>query len=700
MIHSTMSLSLSWKMILLFLFIRSNVRNRNLAFASTNPTLECPSSGFEVIPSGNAVRLAIASKGKLCTLTQSNVDGTTILPVGRSYDGFEWESVAGPYPTLSYQCDNASCEVTLPQLNDPNQRFQLTSFGRNISRKDTLARFFEQATFGTTEEDLKKLADEDQDVMDLNSYFANWTHHQIYQEKLTSHRNFWRERTLSHSQQSYWREGKTPRPCEKGSHWRGYAFTKHDVNENVQIELKEGVFSFSIGGELRTTVSSFQLEETLFENFSFPLIVRVCWVQTHISGHVTLAYDGKCRTLIGGNPHVSIHESTDYVALIDSADMSEFVLDEAHIHRMILGSNIQSDQCALDNKSIFIKVNHANSVQHLLYDPRLMLKENLMVNPLSDGGGGVLDEAGGDKVQCSNVVRNFLNENSCRLATDQQTCSPKKYIAGSVKLNIINMKKLFEGAWRYVYGVTNLRLEDDYEVESPCEDGVRSRWKQYDDLTICDENVHSETASIFRKLIEDGNDPNPHVKDLFLPSGKTCHWDDQATVQMTIEVGTVCWRTVHPDHLDVYDFSGWSQNHPGNDSNKKSIKQFALDGSYTLKYPSFHSMDRWKDQKKNLSYLGRLGDEVEFKNFPDSLRTVLIADLFGLVTPTTEDGTKAIICGSPFEGKSKLFHNSFSITRRPGLDFLKPHQFAQQKRTVWIMIATTAADQLRQRVAW
>lgn len=153
------------------------------------------------------------------------------------------------------------------------------------------------------------------------------------------------------------------------------------------------------------------------------------------------------------------------------------------------------------------------------------------------------------------------------------------------------------------------------------------------------------------------------------------------------------------DHLNVYDFSDWARTHPGSVSNKLSIKQFAMDDNYALLYPEFHGMKRWNNFKNNLSYLGRLGDVVDFKDFPDSLRSSKIAEIFSLKSSSVED---ALICGSPFESgtSNKLFPTSFSITRRPETEFLSLSEFEQQKRSVWVMIASTAPDQLRQRVAW
>ena len=252
-----------------------------------------------------------------------------------------------------------------------------------------------------------------------------------------------------------------------------------------------------------------------------------------------------------------------------------------------------------------------------------------------------------------------------------------------------------------MYAVTNLRLKDDYEVEAPCVHGIRSRWKKVTSSRVCFNNVGEHTAAVFRDLINDSEDPNPHVKDLVTPSSASCDRDDENTLQMIVQVGGECWKNVHPNHLNVYDFSEWKNTHPGSETNPKSIEKFATKGSHVLVYPTSHAMARWNGNDQKLPYLGRLGDEVDFRDFPDTLRGRIVAEAFGLATPNTDDvGTKAIVCGSPFEVASKLFRTSFSMIRRPESDIYDPRVYSQQRRTVFTMIALDAPDQLRQRVAW
>ena len=111
------------------------------------------------IPSNETtVKLIISNTNTLCTLTQvflkenHEENNVTVAPVGRSYDGYPWERVAGLFSHLEFTCktDNdsnaSSCTVTLPEAA-LGQSFRLTMFEHHLSPKNQLARFLEKATF-------------------------------------------------------------------------------------------------------------------------------------------------------------------------------------------------------------------------------------------------------------------------------------------------------------------------------------------------------------------------------------------------------------------------------------------------------------------------------------------------------------------------------------------------------------------------
>ena len=659
--------------------------------------MSCPNSGTIEVPSGVVIRLPFSPSGKLCTLTRRNTDGFDIIPIIRSYDENPWENVAGPYKTLALNCNNYECDVIIPDSQDPNQTYILESFEHNVSLKDEAARFFEQATFGVTTSDLDKVQNEVDSKESLLSYFTQWTYDQIYSEPVTSHRGYWRRRTFPFYEQAG-REGRATLPCEVGSFWRAYAFIETDKDRELSVDFNNGKYTLSVDGNLRTVIKKFEFADAA--TISFPMTFNICYVAPKIGGSLLIDFEGKCRLLKGGNPTVDYGEMQPRPPTVSGINVLESIMDGDQITMMTLKSYSFNEACNVRQKSVFLKIYNGKSMQTLIYEPRFAFRANYQLGPLSDGGGNALLMEGGESAQCSNVPRTFLNERGCQLTLDPNACEPTVFIDGYVKLSPENIKLFFTKHKRFVYSVRNLRLEDDKKVESPCKHGVRSRWRNFGTSNECDQNLHSSTASIFRTLLLNSEDTNPHIKDLYLPTSENCHVDDSVKVEFSLNLNGDCWKTVHPDFLNVYDFTGWTLKHPGNSSNQMAIKQFALNGEHSLAYPDSHGMPRWNNYKKDFPYLGRLGDNVDFNDFPNALRVVAIASTFGLVTPGTGEGVKSIVCGSPFEAESHLFPTPFSIARRPELEFLKPKEFDQQKKSVWGMIVTEATDQLRQRVAW
>ena len=119
-----------------------------------------------------------------------------------------------------------------------------------------------------------------------------------------------------------------------------------------------------------------------------------------------------------------------------------------------------------------------------------------------------------------------------------------------------------------------------------------------------------------------------------------------------------------------------------------------------MQFPSDHLMIRWGVNRDKLQYIGRLGDELEFADIPiGGLKNKAVAEAFGIYVPKPE-GRNILICGSPNEVAS----NELSIPRffvsQGETEVLRNNEYAQQRKTVWAMIALHGHDQLRQRMAW
>jgi len=101
----------------------------------------------------------------------------------------------------------------------------------------------------------------------------------------------------------------------------------------------------------------------------------------------------------------------------------------------------------------------------------------------------------------------------------------------------------------------------------------------------------------------------------------------------------------------VYDFTYWTRidTHPGNliASSAGHLPPIAkwADNYYnfTLPFPYWHTMDRWRDNKGNFAYIGRAFDFVKFMDLPPLLRTRAAANV---LSPTTSVTQAVVVCGS------------------------------------------------------
>jgi hypothetical protein len=109
------------------------------------------------------------------------------------------------------------------------------------------------------------------------------------------------------------------------------------------------------------------------------------------------------------------------------------------------------------------------------------------------------------------------------------------------------------------------------------------------------------------------------------------------------------------------------------------------------------------------SYVGRLGDTVNFADLPAELQTPGMAAFVGAVGSPEYDGTEA--CGSPGEvASAPALGNIFPLYggyRNSNYNHMKRKDAynpqmgdISTKRAVWHTIAIRAPDQLRQRAAW
>lgn len=351
-----------------------------------------------------------------------------------------------------------------------------------------------------------------------------------------------------------------------------------------------------------------------------------------------------------------------------------------------------------------------------------------MENPAPAGGGRTVRQTANIvepelAAICSNVQRTFLNENHCVLSYDTQACEPLTWEYADetsrpdfwLQLTPTNIRAIFEATASrpegpmYMYAVEGLRdrVKDDKDLDPPCA-RVSSRWMRVPcsgDADTLDPTMHE----IFSMLLFYNEDDNPYVEDIWNWYQLECPAPLYSLTGFEVNSNGTCYKHIHPDHLNVYDFTYWTlpTTHPGNSPTRNPIKEFAEMGLTTLTFPDWHTMDRWNGNKYNFGMAGRLGDWVHYYDLPREIRTQEINDLFGF-TPQGiqyEDSQGVMVCGSPNEiandptlegaqGRGAFDALNWEFATTSEVDFIK------QKRLIWTHIALTADDQLRQRVAW
>lgn len=696
-------------------------RGRSLAEGDFVYYFSCPTTVGQSIqvPSGEKVRLENAKHGELCTLTAKNAK-SDFVAVGRSYNGHDWESVAGPYPFLEYKCEQSHCEIILPRDTPQKQQQQqqqqqfvtyelnlMPSISPPLSKRDEIARFLEQTTFGTEAGELAEMEQKAMDTSDLMPLFTEWVHNQIYNVTATSHRAFFRRYAtppLFHRG----KEGVPTRPCDRGARWRWYSFTRYDLREQLHVAKMNDRFVLSVNGVMRTMVGNLEFESNVKFRHKSQDSFTICRVEERVDGKFGILYNGQCEFFKVGNPAVRLFgmkPKPTHVLNINATKKSDFEVRtyfNQHLEEfseiLILKKTLNLDLCnsipypTTDHNNVYAELSNG---QHLIFEPTLELAENRNQRPSIDGGGKAV--AVSDRVAyCANVERNFLNEHNCKLSSHDNACAPRGKVEGSVVLSPMMLKTFFGLLNRPVYAVTGLRIEDDDSVGTPCTIGKISRWQLVD---TCTENVKPETSELLGTLLKVPGHGNPNFKDItLLPEEGACHWKDVDKKQLYVKVDSQCYMNIHPDLFNVYDFTNWAELHPGG---KDPIINPGNLGHHQLKFPDTHPMSRWQVYKEKLLYVGKLGDEVEFSDIPvGQLKSFEIAKQVGIYIPES-DGVNTLVCGSPNEvANNELSIPRFFIRHGAQKEFLKNDEFSQQRKTIWTTIALNGKDQLRQRVAW
>ena len=327
--------------------------------------------------------------------------------------------------------------------------------------------------------------------------------------------------------------------------------------------------------------------------------------------------------------------------------------------------------------------------------------------------------------RCSNVPRNFLNEEHCVLSTDPDACQVGETAPDiPILLNETNIKKFYELTGRYVYAILGLVLGDHQAI---CSTSVIpndvTRWMK--NTTNCTEptNFDQGTSDAITAMLLGASDTaNPLLVDVRKPSSMMCTYDwpdnKQNPEPLQIQIDDTCYTQVHPHLYNVYDATGWVDPHPGGPQKiTKWAEDLANHAGWHLIFPrnhpgvldglvQEHGMSRWDnhgvapkwESLKQGSFV-RFLDYVSFRDLDNNVKLPAVAENYD-AAPEFSTAGATLVCGSPGEVANDPVNGALYDSENPNEDTTYDDYMHQQKTKVWTMIALHSEDQLRQRMAW
>jgi hypothetical protein len=692
-----------------------------------------------------------AAMGVLCTVVegstsaieqQQSVEGE-LKPIGRSYNGNNWESYANDvYSTMPFDCiqGGTACRVRLQPPQQGRAYFLKSYSSPTLSTRNANARFLEKGTFGPTR-------------AELDSFVSpiDWVRNQLSDQlPATSHRGFFREHlTHWHYETSYHTLLHTG-PCQQGARYRRYAFLHTDTYRMLKIETSPHNSSqlvLSVDGETRTVVNG-PASCGSWRGPGNPIatgVYEICWNPLEgVNGKVNIEVGGSCGCELAfggvyGNPVVQFDSKhlpnkptinlngRTMPVLSDRITFSDYDFELLQVTMDLPPTEISCpSQNSIPGAPDVVRVGTTSTngkTEYWIHTASFHMEHNDVYAPLLDGGKAAMDKtanapAARMKAVCSSAPRTFLNEDYCVLSDD--ACHAEEGPDVLINLNLTNLQLIYNSTGRaagdttrYVYAVDKLRIDSlalKY-IDLPCTPGARSRWVK---VTNCTSGTAwaTSTQSIFHQLLTNSLDKNnPFMRDIYFPAINTvCDTNDRSKSGFKIEIddatgGKICFENQHPDNLQVYDFTVWTTDaHPGNFRENK-IKKFAdVNNTWVLTYPGWHDMERWHTNKNMFGNLGRLGDNTTLKSLPTALLREDIAQAFGSDSQTVAATGSVMVCGSPYEVATVHSAESGPLFKG-GFDMHTSENhttwgLSEQRSSIWIHIALNAPDQLRQRVAF
>lgn len=383
-------------------------------------SFSCPPTDGEQITFSlvQNTKVSIERSMFLCTLTLENEDGS-IMPVARSYDGYEWERAGGGFSSKleEWSCSSSTCSTVLP----PGFNYVLQTRAVNapsLSEEEMTARFLESATFGATQE-----------LLDARFTFATFIKDQMLLPA-TSHRDLFRR-----SSNPMWRNHKPEfaaglDPCAADTHWSRHILTVKDIGKQLEVsKAGDDGWQIKIDGQVRGIVPQFRYvnfkehEDDYVEDMGSYLICGR-FQEFHRGFYRISNLGDHCRPIVTDDVVISFPDSFTPVQTL-KGDPLPTLTDELSWQKLpgkvplyqqksLLSPTHCEDLPAYqhDGPPFFAKTVDGEWLQFV---PRVVMEENTIGQPLADGG--LASWSSGRTLFCSNVPRSFVNEEGCYVST-------------------------------------------------------------------------------------------------------------------------------------------------------------------------------------------------------------------------------------------------------------------------------------------
>jgi uncharacterized protein (DUF1501 family)/uncharacterized protein (DUF1800 family) len=542
--------------------------------------------------------------------------------------------------------------------------------------------------------------------------------------------------------------GRPRGACEVGARWNRMAIRSDDVQKSISFSRRIGlngtnVTAIYVKGVLRSEVNLAQMmtlsgtapsgSSRLANDALFTKNYTICKVDEWRFGRIVMG--SSCADSVIANDRIDLYNvfmffdelaPPQHDSLGEVVATVEWDAPQASMEQLRPATAFNDNVLLLTRLHVPCPLSLAQQVRpstflkrdgiYYMHDPRIVMLDNDLDRPFNFSAIPLNALGHPSTTMCSNTQKTFLNEHTC---IRTHGCTPVVFgNPDSFMLNETTLREFYRSTDRFVYAIDALtHTMPDYPSIHPCSGD--HRWRSLGGP--CDVNggataLDNVTLGLLFTALNTSTDGNLRVKDL---RKVTCTGTPAPNaIGAKVQVNGTCWQHTYMHNLNVYDFTWFStaSNHPGNIERVQfyPIQRFAKNGQVVLRYPASHG-NRWRVNSGSSinKYIGRLGDTIKWDSLPRELRTQTLALALGVGSQLNPSFPGIETCGSPGEvaGDPKLgqpyYFGHMEYDEAPS--YLNPEVQmldrrnggnAAQKQDVYTMLALTAPDQLRQRVAW